>query len=290
MCMPHLDIPNAEQHSFILQIGHFPVRGGGGRLRYGITPRCDASHGTVLLLMDHGETIEDYDKTIRQLQQRRLHVVIFDWFGQGGSSREKCDNLGGHIGDFRDLLDDLSEIFVQHFLPDFPAPFYVLGSGMGGLLALAAHDMLKSQIRRMILTSPLLQPAGHPAGGSFHTFARLMSDLGMGLWRTDTKLTQKQHHHDPITLTRLMRSQNPLRPTGYPTLATYATFLDAAQIVLSPINHDKMSIPTLFVLSQNDPISPPDTARLFAQNLRIGAYLTLRGASRDILHGHLPHF
>jgi len=328
-------IASTSQPTLSLPIDYFPVRGGKGYLRYAITPRCGATHGTVLLLIDHGETIEDYAQTIIELQQRKFHIAIFDWFGQGGSSREECDALkhfraksghrfclrqnavqnkelerstepsevkialekstetsevkialGGHISDFRDLLGDLSEIFVQHFLPDLPAPFYVLGHGMGGLLALAAHDILKSQIRRMILTSPLLQPAYHPAGGSFHIFARLMSDLGMGLWRTNTKLTHKHYNHDPITLTRLMRSQNPRRPTGYPTLATYATLLDAAQIILSPTNYDRFSMPTLFVLAQHDPISSPHVTRLLAQNLRVGAHLILRGASRDILHGN----
>jgi len=280
--MPSHAFPTTRNQPVSLKIGHFSVRNGAW-LRYATTPRCPSSRGTVLILIDHGESIEQYRNVICQLQQRRFSSAIFDWFGQGGSDREHKDKIGGHISDFRDCLADLSDIFFAHFLPSMPAPFYVLSSGMGGLFAFAAHNILKSQIRRLMVISPLLQPMGHPAGGRFHRYARLMSDLGFGLCRTNTRFSEQPQCRDPIELTRLMRSQKPDRPIGYPTLGLYATMLDAAQYVLSPPSRATMSIPTLCILSDLDNISPPAVTRHFMQDLRSGSHLILRGAPREIL-------
>lgn len=248
-------------------------------LRYAVMPTDAVVQGSVILLQEHGDYIEDYSNLMSMLSARGFYSATFDWFGQGGSGREKKDQSGGHISDFRACIKDLNAMFEMVFLPDLPGPFYILGSGMGGLIALAANDSLQNQIRRMVVVSPLLQPLGRCPGGAYHYYSRFMSDIGLSLMRTNRKITQKQRETDPIRIARKTFDRRLTSDIGHPTLGWFATMLDAAGYVCSPDYFEHMLIPTLFLVSNHDKTSNPAITRKLAEHTRMGAGVTLTDAS-----------
>jgi len=248
-------------------------------LRYGMwKPQQQSGLGTVLILADYGARIEDMTDLAAQLTKRGFCVATFEWFVRSVPLAPHANALPAPMSDFRLLLQHLRDIFSHLFLTSLPAPFYGFGIGLGSVLGLAAHPILQSQMRRMVLISPLFAPHGHKAGGIFHELTRLMSDLGLAGWRTNQPLSEASPNPDPITATKHSRAGT--AASIYPTLGCYQGMLDAAQLVLSPSWRDKISLPFLCILSSTDSTSSAATARHFCENLRQGAALTLRHAKR----------
>jgi len=239
-------------------------------LRYGLwKPQVQNGLGSVLILPDYGVRIEDMADLIARLNARGFCAATFEWFARDDAQGHFEHDLPAPMDDFRLNLQNLRAIFAELFLPSLPAPFYGLGIGLGGVLGLAAHPILQSQMRRMVLVSPLFAPFGHKAGGLFHTLARFMGDLGLSGWRTNQPLFAAYPHI-------------------YPTLGCYQGMLDAAQLVLSPAWRDKISIPLLCVLSQADRLSDPAVARHFCENLRSASAITLHHSNRLSFEGDTP--
>jgi len=257
-------------------------------LRYGLwKTQAQNCLGTVIILADYGDQLEDRKGLITQICARNFDVASFDWFAQETPQAEKSGILPAPMSDFRVVLQNWKEIFLSFFLTRLPSPFYGLGMGAGALLGLAAHSVFQSQMRRMLLVSPLLAPHGREAGGLFHVFSRFMGDLGLEGWRTNKPLVETVPQLDPITMARQAKSGYVRQ--YYPTLGCYQGLLDAAQFVLSSETREKISIPLLCVLSSTDKISKALLARQFCNNLRCASAITLRHADRFPFEGDAAH-
>jgi len=262
-------------------------------LRYGLWQRqIQNCLGTIIIFNDYGQPFEAAASLAVPLTERGFHVATFDWF-----PHHQSENFQNHIhsslpepiSDFRLNTQNMKEIFSQIFLPRLPAPFYSIGIGAGALFALAAHHVLQSQIRRMLLISPSLAPHGYKADGIFHHYIRLMNDMGLGGWRTNKPLTEIIDHIDPISMAQ--RAKVSHLPHLYPTLGCYQGLLDAAQLILSPDYREEITIPLLCIHSSTDPISKAIHTHQFCDRLRCAAAITLRHASRlpfehDTAHRH----
>ncbi len=66
--------------------------------------------GHVLILQGRGEFIERYSETARELAERGLGCVIFDFRGQGGSTREVTESHMGYVGDVGHYVEDTHDV------------------------------------------------------------------------------------------------------------------------------------------------------------------------------------
>ncbi|KZB54580.1 alpha/beta fold hydrolase [Thalassospira xiamenensis] len=66
--------------------------------------------GHVLILQGRGEFIERYDETARELAERGLGCVTFDFRGQGGSTREVTESHMGYVGDVGHYVEDTHDV------------------------------------------------------------------------------------------------------------------------------------------------------------------------------------
>jgi len=257
-------------------------------LRYGLwKPLAGPCQGSVIILSDYGNRLEDVASLAMQLNQRGFHVANFEWIPYSLPQDHSTGVYPALTDDFRAPLKNVQQIFSSTFLIHMPAPFYVFGIGMGAVFGLAAHHILQTQVRRMVLVSPLFAPYGHQAGGLFHRYARFMADLGLGGWRTNQPIADKIAQLDPITMARQARAGH--RQNLYPTLGSYQALLDAAQWVLSSEFREKISIPLLCMLSSSDSLSEARLARQFCDSLRCAAAITLRHAKRLPFEGDTHH-
>lgn len=129
----------------------------GLQIRWGCRPPPPAgSRGTVVLLNGRTEYLEKYGETVIDLNRRGWAVYSLDWRGQGLSDRLTANRLKGHVGRFRDYLDDLEQFVerVQHH--SAARPLILMGHSMGGHIGLRFLRERRHPFVGAVLTSPML--------------------------------------------------------------------------------------------------------------------------------------
>lgn len=152
------------------------------RLRYATFPKtAGAAKGTICLVQGRTEYIEKYFETIADFQKRGFAVATFDWRGQGGSDRLTRNRRLGHVKRFDDYWEDLRAFHSSILLPDCPAPFYLVGHSMGGLVSLIAGARDRMMFDRIFLSAPMIGIDGTPLSvGGMATLGRVLTGIGLG--------------------------------------------------------------------------------------------------------------
>jgi len=125
--------------------------------------QLDKSKGTILIFTGFTEFIEKYYETIGDLLARQWNVVIFDWRGQGLSSKLLKHKDKGYIENFNQFLQDADTIYTQKVTP-MQEPHNLLGHSMGGHLALRTLQEHPDRYHRAVLSAPMQSIAGLPTG------------------------------------------------------------------------------------------------------------------------------
>ena len=152
--------------------------------------------GTVCIFQGRAEFIEKYFEVVGELRRRGFAVAIFDWRGQGGSTRLTRDPRKGHINDFAEYEEDLNHFMKAVVLPDCPAPYYALGHSMGAMVLFRASTKRGCWFTRMIMTSPMLRIAELPF--SYKICGQLTDGLTMlGFGKQTVPGDAVKHRQDP---------------------------------------------------------------------------------------------
>ncbi|MFK7903112.1 MAG: alpha/beta fold hydrolase [Nitratireductor sp.] len=252
------------------------------------------SHGTVLLLSGRSEFIEKNYETISDLRRNGYDVFTFDWRGQGGSSRILNDAKVGFVETFDDYLKDLDTVFSSIVLPDCKAPFFIMGHSTGSLVALMAAPMLKNQIQKMVLGSPLLglsnlplpAPAIKLIAGALHVIGlgRLFVSGGRNPHTRRTfennKVTNDKRRFNLIQ--KFEREHDHLL-IGGPSATWVFSALRAMSKVVDSNFASTLTIPTLLICAGEDRLVDNHTTEYFGHRLRSGKTLTIDGAKHELL-------
>jgi len=175
------------------------------RLRYATVPKtAGAPKGTICLVQGRTEFIEKYFETIADFQKRGFAVATFDWRGQGGSDRLIANRRLGHVRDFDDYWTDLQAFHANILLPDCPAPYYLVGHSMGGLVSLIAAARDRMMFDRVFLSAPMVGLAGQPFSfGTMAAIAGALSFVGLAHApvgrRADEPPSEKAFPGNPLT-------------------------------------------------------------------------------------------
>lgn len=106
--------------------------------------------GVVVIVHDLLEHHEYYDELIVTLRRDGYHVIIGDLPGHGQTTRVNK----GHINSFDQYVERVSE---WHALAaDYELPTFVMGQGLGALIALEAHRDNRIHSDGIIALNPLL--------------------------------------------------------------------------------------------------------------------------------------
>jgi lysophospholipase len=138
------------------------------------------SRGTVVVAAGRTEFVEAYFETVGELLARDLSVVVFDWRGQGLSTRDLANRWKGHIDDFSLYQRDLESIHEQVLEPFCPKPWYGLGHSMGASILLAQAHEGRSPFDRLVLSSPMIDLARVRAKPGARFFCEVLDILGFG--------------------------------------------------------------------------------------------------------------
>lgn len=119
-------------------------------------PVADRAH-TVLLALGYGDFIEKHYTTIAALVVRGFTVAVFDWRGQGHSSRYIKSPDIGYVPCFENHLLDLENAFNAAKQSSPSGTISVIAISMGGLVTLRSLQQKRILPESSILLAPLLE-------------------------------------------------------------------------------------------------------------------------------------
>lgn len=106
--------------------------------------------GAVVIVHDLLEHHEYYDALTVKLRRDGYHVIIGDLPGHGQTTRVNK----GHINNFDQYTERIAE--WHNLALDYELPTFVIGQGLGGLIAIEATRQGRIQPDGLILLNPLL--------------------------------------------------------------------------------------------------------------------------------------
>lgn len=106
--------------------------------------------GVIVVLHDMMEHHEYYTELISKLRRQGYHVITGDLPGHGQTTRVHK----GHISDFYQYVDRVVEWYEMS--QSYELPTFVIGQGLGGLIALEAIRQKHIEVEGLVLLNPLL--------------------------------------------------------------------------------------------------------------------------------------
>jgi len=265
------------------------------RLRYALFQRTGPVHrGTICLVQGRTEFIEKYFETIADFQARGFQVATFDWRGQGGSDRLIRNPRLGFVERFEDYSTDLASFHAEILLPDCPAPFFLVGHSMGGLVSLFAGARDRMMFDRIFLTAPMIGLDHQPFGlvGTAR-LAEALCFLGFGRLPVgrpaDRAPSEANFPGNPLTsdLPRYLRSVDVLRErrdllVTAPTLRWSASALRAMGIATSDSFPSTVVTPVLMLAASRDEVVSPSAIEQLGLRMRTGRHLMIPAARHEL--------
>lgn len=104
--------------------------------------------------------------------------------GRAGSDRLIGNRRLGYVRDFNDYWVDLQSFHANILLPDRPAPYYLVGHSMGGLVSLIAATRDRMMFDRVFLSAPMVGLGSQPLsfGGMAAVADVRVVSRGWGVW------------------------------------------------------------------------------------------------------------
>ena len=129
----------------------------GLQIRWGCRPPpASDARGAVVLLNGRTEYLEKYGETAADLGRRGWAVYSMDWRGQGLSDRLTANPLKGHVGCFRDYLEDLGTFIDLVQAHDVAPPLIIMAHSMGAHIGLRYLRERRHPFVCAVLTSPMI--------------------------------------------------------------------------------------------------------------------------------------
>jgi 3-oxoadipate enol-lactonase len=228
--------------------------------------RLEGPSGAPVVTLSHplGVTLALWDDHVAALTHR-YRVLRYDVRGHGGSETPPGPyTLEQMAGDLFDLLDSLG-IAETHFV----------GVSMSGLIGMTAALTRPSRIKSLVLcdTTACYGPGVRPMWEDRIRVAEsegmtpTLVDRTMAIWFTETFRTRQLGAVERIAA--MLRKSD---PRGYAAAIRAIGFVDLTERI------DAIRCPTLVVVGEQDPGTPPAMARAIHERIRGSELLILPGA------------
>jgi lysophospholipase len=265
------------------------------RLRYATFPKtAGAAKGTICLVQGRTEYIEKYFETVADFQKRGFAVATFDWRGQGGSDRLISNRRLGYVRDFNDYWVDLQAFHANILLPDCPAPYYLVGHSMGGLVSLIAATRDRMMFDRVFLSAPMVGLGNQPLSFSgMATIADIASFLGLGRMAigrsADEVPTEKGFPGNPLTsdLRRFMITvdtwkERPDLIVAKPTFRWAGAAMHAMADAARDAFPAAIRVPVLMLAAARDEVVATSWTEQLGLRMRTGRHMVIPAARHEL--------
>ena len=228
--------------------------------------RLEGPSGAPVVTLTHplGVTLALWDDHVAALTNR-YRVLRYDVRGHGGSETPPGPyTLEQMAGDLFDLLDALG-IAETHFV----------GVSMGGLIGMTAALTRPSRIKSLVLcdTTACYGPGVRPMWedrirvAESEGMTAALVDRTMAIWFTEAFRTKR-----PEVVERIAAMLRKSDPRGYAAAIRAIAFVDLSERIRAII------CPTLVVVGEQDPGTPPAMARVIHERIPGAELLILPGA------------
>ena len=265
------------------------------RLRYATFPKtAGAAKGTVCLVQGRTEYIEKYFETVGDFQKRGFAVATFDWRGQGGSDRLIGNRRLGYVRDFNDYWVDLQAFHANILLPDCPAPYYLVGHSMGGLVSLIAATRDRMMFDRGFLSAPMVGLGNQPLSfGGMAAIADVASFIGLGrmpIGRAADELpSEKGFPGNPLTsdLRRYMITVDTWRErpdliVAKPTFRWAGAAMHAMADAARDAFPAAIRVPVLMLAAARDEVVATSWTEQLGLRMRTGRHMVIPAARHEL--------
>lgn len=201
--------------------------------------------GVMVVIHDMMEHHEYYADLISRLRRSGYHCITGDLPGHGQTTRVNK----GHITDFSQYTDRIDEWYkVAH---DYGLPTFLIGQGLGGLIALEAVRQSNLQIDGIILLNPLLsfKQSFMNRKNTLKTSVRTSSDAT----RFNPGIKMKYFTEDKKFLEQYENDELIVRKVSY---HWYRTVINQMKTTTEYLD-DFPDVPVLAILSKNNEIVDP---------------------------------
>jgi lysophospholipase len=267
----------------------------GVRLRTARWTPPTALRGTVVVAQGRAEFIEKYFETIADLLARGFAVATMDWRGQGGSARPLKDPRKGHVDDFSLYERDLNALVDDVLGPSCPQPWYGLCHSMGAAIMLSIAHAGRCPFERVVLTAPMIAPAGLRHRRPVHLLAEVLDTLGFGGAYApggrdkhvfDSPFEGNLLTSDPVRYARVagaLAADPGLRLGRWTVGWIHAAFRLWRSFEDADYARDIAGPPALVVASGADRVVDLGAIERFAGRLRLGRLIVIEGAEHEIM-------
>jgi lysophospholipase len=263
---------------------------GGIRVRMMFAPEPKGgqrTRGTVFVCPGRTEYIEKYFEVARELQAKGFAVAVFDWPGQGLSSRMLKDRSLGHIRHFGQFVEAFRR-GVETLGGKAPKPHMVLAHSMGGAIALEALRTGRVTVKAAAFCAPMW---GLRAAFYQRWFARLMRLFGQGGRPVGRPGPPEMFSTNPLThderrweLNRTLLEAQPDLALGEPTIGWVVEALNVTREFhdngsLEPLR----ALPVLACIAQEEALVNRSLQQRLAKRFKNGRMVLVKGARHEIL-------
>lgn len=268
-----------------------------GMMRYASSKAGKTAKGTVLLLPGWGEWIEKYSDVIKEWNERKFHVFILEWRGQGLSSRFLMDRKKTWLPSFDILVDDLDRIFKAELLET--KKIILSGHSMGAHLGLRWYlerGRVHNSMKGVILASMLhaFKTAPFPlwlASMAVKSAAWLGFDQAYMFGQSDFNQAQDDFAANVLTSDEprfrsmiAMLDEQPQLKVGGLTFGWLAAMLDSMERLEADLSRGAPRIPYYVFGSSNDPLVETSGFIHVASMLPNCMIRTFDGAKHELSH------
>ena len=268
----------------------------GARLRWAwFAPPPDRP--ALLILIGYAEFLEKQLDTVAMLRARDMGALIFDWRGQGRSTRACGDPQKGWIDRFETHLDDLDAVLAAAAARDPAArpPWPVLGHSMGGHLALRFAHRRPDACARLVLSAPMIDiRMALWQKALVNWFVDLMIALGQGRRYilaggpqsdANRRFADNPLTSDPVRFAQIFAfiDRDPALAVGAPTYDWVKAARTSIALTERAGFAEAIDQPVLMVMAGDDRIVETSAAARLLARLPAGEGLILEGARHEVM-------
>jgi lysophospholipase len=200
----------------------------------------------------------------------------------------------GYVRSFEDYWTDLRAFHANVLLPDCPAPYYLVGHSMGGLVSLIAGTRDRMMFDRIFLSAPMVGLDHQPLSFSgMAAIAGTLSTFGLGQFPVgraqDEPPSEKAFGGNPVTsdFVRYMRTVDTWRArpdliVGKPTFRWAAAAMSAMARVARDDFPLAVKVPVLMLAAARDEVVSTAWTEQLGLRMRTGRHAVIAAARHEL--------
>ena len=233
--------------------------------------RAHEPKGLVTIVHGFSEGMYKYRELTYYLLHLGYSTLAYEHRGHARSVRVTEEDSSVHIDSFDTYVEDLKSISDEIASQEKDIPHFLFGHSMGGCIATLFAERNPSYYDRLVLSSPMLElKIAHPAKALATPVASFMCRMG----KDEDSLSvfpEKESFEDNNILLRMSR------PTWSWLKAALAASREARE------NADRIKVPTLIFLAQDDGLVDNDAAIQVQKRNSLVTLIQTRGTKHEIM-------